>query len=450
MSSWPIATRRPESHSSSRASGITSSLKARSGSCSDYAQPPEGSGPAKLKTTVTFQKTRVVLPNLGLVGDGVTGRATIQDLVVGLDDVRGRLAGGRTAMTGTLDFSKQPFRYQLAMDVEGLDLAALPASWQLDKTGIKGRVSGTAAMRMVRTPHGLDLTGSTGSGRIDEAVVEGIPLQQLRVTLRGEGLRPFDDSSAPNGPFLPQWIGGEFQVRDVELEKVLAHFDSTPTGGSRDVVISGRLAMEARARFPVGSLDDLKAYTVRGTADLAGASVGGLDLGRLKGRLDLHEGVLELTDLRGRLADRPQGDGPHRPTELPAADGPLPPGGFRGRVRAELVGDRKLHLDFDGVELPIGELIAPATSRDLPLSGRLTIQGSAEARGRAWSDSRIWKLSGRARIPEALLPEVHRSRSLDGDLHRAWPARARRPVGAAGRCTDQGTTRDRFDAALGL
>ena len=52
-------------------------------------------GAARVETTVIFQKTRVALPSLGLVGDEVTGRAMIRDKIVELADVRGRLAGGR-------------------------------------------------------------------------------------------------------------------------------------------------------------------------------------------------------------------------------------------------------------------------------------------------------------------------------------------------------------------
>ena len=368
----------------------------------DYLQPAGGSGPAEIKTIVTLEKTRVTLPNLGLVGDEMTGRITVQNQVVGLEDVQGRLAGGYTAVTGSLDFSKPPFHYQLSLDVDGIELAALPASWQLDRTGIKGRTTGTASMRMTLTPRGLDLTGSTGSGRIDQAVVQGIPFQRLNLTLRSEGLRPdVESSTATPGPFLPQWIAGDFQVGDVALEKALAWAGPTPTGGSREVAISGLMALEAHARFPLGSLDDVKAYTVQGQADVSRASVAGLDLGRMKGRLDLKDGVLEVNDLRGRLSDRPEGQGPPRPADPPPVSGPLPPGGFRGRLRAELVDDRKLHLDFEGVELPVGELITPALSRDVPVTGRLTIQASADARGGSFSDPRAWTLSGNARIPRA-------------------------------------------------
>ncbi|MGP0063775.1 MAG: hypothetical protein ACLQGP_09280, partial [Isosphaeraceae bacterium] len=367
----------------------------------DCAQPPEGSGPPRVQTTVIFQKTRVFLPSLDLPVDEATGRAIIHDKIVDLADVRARLAGGRGSLSGTLDFTNEVVRYGLELGLDGVDLDALPPSWDLDRRGVKGRITATTALRMSLSPRGLDLTGSTASGRIDGAVVQGLPLQQLILTMRGEGLRPIDASApAPDGPFLPQWLGGDFQVRDVELKQAMAHLDANGTGPSRAVPVSGRLSLEANARLPLGSLDDLKIYAVRGTADLAGASIGGLDLGRLKGRLDLREGVLEVADLRGRLLDRPGDHGPPPPTDPPPAEGPLPPGGFRGRVRAELAGDRRIRLNFEGVELPIRELVAAASSRDLPLSGRLTIEASGDARGATLSDPRTWSLSGRARVPE--------------------------------------------------
>ncbi len=385
----------------------------------ELAQPPARSGPTDVRTTVTLEKTRVSLPNLGLVGHEATGRLTIRDNRVGLDDVRGRMAGGRVTFNGTLDFAHEPIRHQLALGLDGLDLSALPALWQVDRLGVQGRISGSADLRIALPPRGLDLTGSSGSGRIDGAIVRGVPLQQLEVTFRATGLQPADPSAgAPKGPFLPQWLDADFRVRDVELERALAQVGSSPSRSVRAVPVSGRLALEATARVPLGALDDLKSYTIRGAADLAGAAIGGLDVGRLKGRIDLKEGVLELADLRGRLVDRPDGRGPPGATDPPLADGPLPPGGFRGRVRAELAADQKVRLDLEGVELPIGDLIGPVSSRHLPLTGRLTLQGSAEARGTELSDPRAWTVSGRARIPElsyqkTTLRDVSTAISLD-------------------------------------
>jgi translocation and assembly module TamB len=368
----------------------------------NMVNPPAGSGRVEVRTTVTFEQTRIALPTLGLVGDEATGRVTIRDKVVGLEDVRGRMAGGRVELGGTLDFAHEPIHYRLDLGLDGVDLSALSPSWELDRAGIRGRLTGSADLRMALLAQGLDLIDSSGSGRIDGANFRGIPLQRLDLTIRADGPRPTESSAGPpKGPFLPQWIAGEFRVRDVELERALAEVGSSSGRDERDIPVSGRLALEATARLPLGDLDDMTAYTVHGAADLAGAAIGDLDLGRLKSRFDLKKGVLELTDLRGRLIDRPDDRRRPRETEPPQANGPLHPGGFRGRVRAELAGDQKVHVDVDGEELPIGELIALASSRrDLPISGRLTFQVAADARGPTLSDPRAWAGTGRARAPE--------------------------------------------------
>ena len=143
---------------------------------------------------------------------------------------------------------------------------------------------------------------------------------------------------------------------------------------------------------------------------MAGATIGGLDLGRLKARLDLAGGVLEVADLRGRMVDRPEGGGLPAPTEPPPAEGPLPRGGFRGRVRAELTGERSLQVEMEGAELPIAELLnvepslvppsAPPTLRGLPIAGRLNVRASARGRGSESWDPHSWTLSGHAQMPE--------------------------------------------------
>ncbi len=106
-------------------------------------------------------------------------------------------------------------------------------------------------------------------------------------------------------------------MNDVELKRALARVEMPDRkGGPREVPVSGRLELEAGVRFPLGALDELKAYTAHGSADVAGATIGGLDLGRLTARLDLADGNLEVADLRGpdgRSARRAAA-GPRRPS----------------------------------------------------------------------------------------------------------------------------------------
>jgi translocation and assembly module TamB len=408
--------------------------------CNSAPAKPESAG--EVVTTVIFEGTTVGLPTLGLLGEEATGRLSVQDKVVRLDDVRGRMVGGRVVFTGPIDFQHEPTRYDLALGLDGVDLTALPESWQLHRLGVRGRFTGKAGLRLALTPVGLDLTGSTGEGVIDGAEIRGIPLERLGLILRGEGLRTADNlansspqsrdrqgavaSASPGdrladargsdkekreGPFLSQWIRGEFRVKGVELERAIARVQTPDRQRNpREVSVSGRLDLDARVRFPLGSLEDIKAYEAQGTADVAGATIGGLDVGRVKARLDLDGGVLAVTELRGRMVDRPRRGGRPEPTELPPAQGPLPRGGFRGQVRAELVGDRGLEVEMEGIELPVSELMnvstelvppsVPPTPRGLPINGLLTIHASARAKGSDSWDPGTWTLSGRAELPE--------------------------------------------------
>jgi translocation and assembly module TamB len=438
-----------------------------------------GSGTSEVATTVTFQGTSVGLPTLGLQAEDATGPLTVRDKIVRLDGVRGRMAGGRVAFSGPIDFQHKPDSYNLALDLDGVDLTALPESWQLHRLGVRGRFTGKAGLHLALKSDGIDLTGSSGDGVIDGAEVRGIPLQRLDLAIRSEGLRSPEDRDPPSrdregpgdkpgvpaqapladargsarkaagggdspsrdrkgaggkpsppvgsptdargsdhaemagkeGPFLPQWIRGEFRVKNVELERAIARVEMPARqGGPREVPVSGRVDLDAHIRVPLGALDDLKVYEAGGSADVAGALIGGLDVGRVSARLNLTGGILEVADLRGRMVERPKGGGRPEPTEPPPAAGPLPRGGFRGRLRAELAGERKLEVEMEGVELPIVELLevspsmvppsAPPTPRGLPVAGLLTIRATARAQGSDSLDPRTWTLSGRAELPE--------------------------------------------------
>ena len=71
--------------------------------------------------------------------------------------------------------------------------------------------------------------------------------------------------------------------------------------GPREVPVSGLLDLDARFRLPLGALDDLAAYEGHGSADVAGAPIGELDVGRFTARLDLSGGILQVTEFRGRI-----------------------------------------------------------------------------------------------------------------------------------------------------
>lgn len=425
-----------------------------------YTPPPKGdktaTGNSDVITTVNFEGTTVVLPTLQLRGEDARGRLSVRDKNVQLENVTGRMAGGRVTFTGPMDFKHKPDRYDLSLDLDNVNLAELPQSWQLQRLGVRGRFTGTGGLRLVLTKQGLDMTGTTGDGVIYGAEIQGIPLKTLRIKLRGQGLRnPGEElgatredhretairlaagaagtevasqasatralpspstpksSAQEEGPFLPQWVLGEFRVEGVELEHALARAESRKPGEPPRVVpVSGRLDVQANIRFPLGSLNDWKAYQAHGVADMAGVSIGELDLGRLKGRLEMNDGFLEIADLRGRIIDQPEKGARAPQTEPPPASGPLPPGGFRGRIRSAVVGHQRTEIEIDALELPLDELatalpslVTPpkppeAPPKAVPLSGRLTLKGSGQARGGNLTDPHAWTASARGAMPD--------------------------------------------------
>ncbi len=382
------------------------------GAPSDPAMP----GTISMETTAIFEGTSVELPTLGLSGRDATGKVLIRDKIVTLEGVRGRMCDGRVEFAGPLNFRDKPDSYDLKLKLNDVDLTALPSSWQLHRLGVRGRFTGKADLRMVMQPAGIDLTGTDGEGVVAYAEIRGIPLKHLALRLRGEGLRAGvnPENLKNEGPFLPQWVRGEFRVKDVDLDRSLARLETPkhPEGG-RPLPVTGRLDLAAEIRMPLGSLNDWKAYRADGNADIAGVQIGSLDLGRLSGQMKMSEGIIEVADLRGRLLNRPGGGGRPPSTEPAPARGPLPHGGFRGQVRIDLAADEPdFKVDFEGSELPIAELATAApslsTSRPasqsppeaLPLSGRLTIRASAHGRGPSPSDPRVWNASGQAEMPE--------------------------------------------------
>src|SRR5262249_11943224 len=168
---------------------------------------------------------------------------------------------------------------------------------------------------------------------------------------RGRGPRPHPRV------FLPQWVGSDFEARDVELKQAIARVSTED--GSGQFPVSGRLNLRLALRLPLGTLDDLEAYRGEGTAELTRATIGSLSLGHLAGRLNLADGLLDVTDIRGLMVERTN-KSPPALTETRQVVGPLPAGGFRGRFRTNLKTPGHAEAQFEGHQLPLSALASSA------------------------------------------------------------------------------------------
>jgi translocation and assembly module TamB len=404
--------------------------------------------PVGVRTLVTYRKTTLRLPSLGLVAEEATGPMEIDGSgMVRLDGVSGRAAGGRVTAQGRLDFTREPSKFDVDLNLDHLDVAKAPKSWQLGEAGLTGRLTGKARVRAMLAADGVDLTGSSGDAVVEGGTVEGIPVKSLRLVMHAEGndlkyetgsprstgsgagnartrrligalplmaLQAAAKASSPQAPpkrglVLPKSITTEIELEDVDLVQLVARVEAM--GIRVPVSLAGKLSLKAKATIPLGKLRDLKEYTFQGDATLKGANIAGIDFGRLTASLELKDGVLDLNQLKGQLVDRPQGgrNNPPEPTGTVPDQGPLPSGGFRANLHAELSPPGKLTARFEGNALPVGELAAPALPRPTPVSGLLSVEAQAESRADRLSDPKTWSASGRAESARI----IYRGTTLD-------------------------------------
>lgn len=407
--------------------------------------------PVHVRTELTLRGASTALPGLGVVAEGTTGLIVVDDGMVRLDNLSGRSLGGTIAARGTLDFRQPASRFDLDLTLDKIDVTKTPASWQLGELGASGRLTGKARLLVAMNPEGADLTGSSGEAVIDGAVLQGIPIKALELTMkgRGGGLKyetKAGEKSADGGPpgwwagpalraivalqqpqkpaaprfRLPESITTHIELEDVKLETLLARLEVS-TRVKPPVPMAGRLSLKATATIPLGHLADLEDYAIRGQATLTGASIGGVDLGRLAAKFALVKGVLDLDDLSGQLVERPAGSAESPPPATPPhpVGAPLAAGGFRGTLRAELSPAGKLTARFEAHELPLSELAAPFFPRPTPVGGRLSANFEADGDVAHLGDPRSWSVRGRIeseqiRYRNATLDTVATGFTVDG------------------------------------
>ncbi|WZO98920.1 AsmA-like C-terminal region-containing protein [Isosphaeraceae bacterium EP7] len=418
-----------------------------------------GSPPA-LHAQFTLNKTQVTLKSAGLVLEQADGLIKLDGKVLTLTQAAGKALGGTVQGEGTMDFSGPALKFDMIMDLAKVDVALTPPAWHLKEFATSGSLTGKAHVVASLAPdHHVDLTGSEGDAVIEGAVVQGIPVKSMRLTMtaQGEELRydsPPGDNAASRpaiGPFgtmlsmavvtagpqnpavkpseppaepakpappkvqLPKTLSTQFELEDVDLKKLaerlkaLAGIDLPPT-------IAGKMSLKAKATIPIADVRDIKKYAFHGEASLSGASIEGVDLGRATARLDLADGVLELTEFRGQLLDRPAGDAKESPvaTPPPPMEGPLPPGAFRGRLRAQIEPKGPLTAKFEARALPIGELLAPWLPRPTPISGAVSARAEFEAPVDRLKELKAWVGNGRLETEEVR----YRGATLDAAVAR--------------------------------
>ncbi|WP_435016791.1 AsmA-like C-terminal region-containing protein [Tundrisphaera sp. TA3] len=419
--------------------------------------------PIHLHTEIDLKGVTAKLPTMGVTATGSTGKIVVDDDQVTVQNVEGRTLGGSIGAGGRLVFGPGTPKFDLDMTLNQIDITQAPKSWQLEKVGADGQLSGDVALKVALAKSGPDLTGTVGQAVIEGGSFQGIPIKSLSVSMRAEGqnlqydtaltaaaapkMRPDGTPADPNDPLLPEnalwssleeavplltvWNGGktvsgwiasemrkqpppppgkpgkggitlpktistEVELEDVDLNMIL---DKARAYGIKiPVPIAGKFTLKANATIPIATPGDLRKYKFHGESSLKAASINHIDIGRIDAKLDLIDGVLELSDFRGQFVDHPIGDDAHPPaaTDLPPKEGALAAGGFRGGVRAQIAPRGRLSARFEALDLPIGELSAPFFPVPNPLSGLFSMGVEASADVARLGDPAAWLVAANA------------------------------------------------------
>ena len=193
---------------------------------------------------------------------------------------------------------------------------------------------------------------------------------------------------------LPRTISTKIELEDVELVTLLEKVKKF--GIILPIPVVGKLSINATATIPLGTLRDIRSYAFNGDATLKGASIDHVDLGLVSTHIELLNGVLTVSDFRGHLVDQPMGSdkNPPKASANTPSTGPLPPGGFRGGLRAMIAPPGAASATFEGEQLPLGEVFAPFLPHPSPLAGEVTLQVEAKADLGKVDDPNTWSLRG--------------------------------------------------------
>ena len=225
-----------------------------------------------------------------------------------------------------------------------------------------------------------------------------------------------DHHQGEGGFRLPKTISTQIELADVDLATILEKVKKF--GIVIPVPIAGKFSIKATATIPLGTFRDLRGYVFVGDASLKEASIDHVDLGLVATHVEFANGVLKLIDFRGHFVDKPSGDAktPPPPTSLPPMVGPLPAGGFRANLHAEIAPKGLITTLIEGDHLPLGEIFAPVFPVPTPLSGELTTKVEVKGDLARLDDPKAWTLDGhadsrrikyRSAILDRIATEVH-------------------------------------------
>ncbi|MGL4422831.1 MAG: hypothetical protein ACRCZF_19345, partial [Gemmataceae bacterium] len=354
----------------------------------------------------------VGIPDLDCTLTKVRGKIRILDERVELLSCEGELAGGGVKARGILNFKPETKQLDLAIDTEGCDVTQLPRAWGLPAE-ITGKLVGHADLT-IRVPKdgAIQPTGG-GRGRIEGAKLAGLPAT-IRLQLRGDGRRlRFDRDEAAVAPPVknrrqsppaavpvpspppaaaapavpgkpatdPTTLDASVTLDDVDLPELLKKLElQVPYR------FGGKVTIRATLAVPVGTPEQRKSYSLRGSLRSAKLQFQDATLEDVRAEVRYADGKLTLSRLTAKV-----------------------PGGGSvtgsGTVQVEPAGMIDADLKLDRVPLELALEAIP--DFDLPIRGLITGEADFHAPLSTLGDPKTWLGSARLRSNMLTIFERH-------------------------------------------
>ncbi|MFL5331129.1 MAG: hypothetical protein ACJ8C4_19735 [Gemmataceae bacterium] len=136
---------------------------------------------------VELSPTNVVLyvPSIDLHADRASGKVVVEDNLLLLKDVRGRVADGEMFLkSAELDFRKPDTHMHYVLEGSKMNLRGLPASWRLPPR-LGGKLSGQSDLT-VDIVRGRTIPTGSGDCRVDNAMLGVIPIPNYSLKIQAD------------------------------------------------------------------------------------------------------------------------------------------------------------------------------------------------------------------------------------------------------------------------
>lgn len=238
-----------------------------------------------------------------------------------------------------------------------------------------------------------------GGDFFDNAPAEMIHLLDRGIKLTADGLARGIDAAAnflgklkpPSKPNQePTYLDVDLGLQNVDLAQLVKKL-----GLKLPYPMSGRLTFQVHASIPVNTAGDLKAYRLRGSAQLSRFNVDGLAMANVKAQVRYANGVLDLQQLSGEMP------GPKARSQTESGNERL--GTFEGSACVQVMprGDVQASLKLD--RLPLATLLSLAPGVGNQVMGILSGTVQARAPLEKLSDPASWRGSANLSSPSLAL-----------------------------------------------